>query len=109
MNTPLQLLIQGEGISEWELSLEGGNGVSIKQIHKAESPNYLFVDLAFAPSAKSGEVRLRFTKAEQSFSVPYRIYDREEGSAERQSFSTEDAVYLIMPDRFVNGDKTNDA
>ena len=109
MKTPLQLLIQGKGISEWEVSLETGNGVSIKQIHKAESPNYLFVDFAFGPSAKSGEVRLRFTKGEESFSVPYRIFDREEGSAERESFSTADAVYLIMPDRFVNGDKTNDA
>ena len=109
MKTPLQLLIQGKGISEWEVSLEAGNGVSIKQIHKAESPNYLFVDFAFGPSAKSGEVRLRFTKGEESFSVPYRIFDREKGSAERESFSTADAVYLIMPDRFVNGDKTNDA
>ena len=108
MKTPLQLLVQGKDISTWDLSLEGGKGISIKEIHKAESPNYLFVDIAFAPDAAAGTVNLRFSREGETFTVPYRILEREENSAQRKSFTTADAIYLIMPDRFVNGDPSND-
>ena len=108
MKTPLQLLVQGKDISTWDLSLEGGKGISIKEIHKAESPNYLFVDIAFAPDAAAGTVNLRFSREGETFTVPYRILEREENSAQRKSFTTADAIYLVMPDRFVNGDPSND-
>ena len=51
MNTPLQLLIQGEGISEYDVVFEGGNGVKVSGVHKADSPNYLFVDVAISANA----------------------------------------------------------
>ena len=108
MKTPLQLLVQGKDISTWDLSLEGGKGISIKEIHKAESPNYLFVDIAFTPDAAAGTVNLRFSREGETFTVPYRILEREENSAQRKSFTTADAIYLVMPDRFVNGDPSND-
>ncbi|MGN0202087.1 MAG: alpha-amylase family glycosyl hydrolase [Candidatus Cryptobacteroides sp.] len=108
MKTPLQLLVQGQDISQWELALEGGKGISIKEVHQAESPNYIFVDFAIAPDAAPGTVSLRFSKDGESFCVPYTFNQREEGSALRESFTTADAIYLIMPDRFVNGDPSND-
>ena len=49
-----------------------------------------------------------FTKGKDSFRVTYTLGKRREGSAQRESFGTADAVYLIMPDRFVNGDPSND-
>ena len=45
MKTDLQLLIQGQNISEYEVAIEGGKGVSVEKVNKAESPNYLFVDV----------------------------------------------------------------
>ncbi|MCQ2177868.1 MAG: alpha-amylase family glycosyl hydrolase [Bacteroidales bacterium] len=108
MKTPLQLLIKGKDISSYDLSIEGGRGVKVKQIHKAESPNYLFADIELAPDAQVGTYSLVFRKGDERFSLPYEIAARREGSAERESFSTADAIYLIMPDRFVNGDPDND-
>ena len=108
METPLQLLVQGEGIGEYAVSVEGPQGLRVIGTHKAESPNYLFVDVSVAQSAAPGYRRLVFTKGGDSFRVPYEIRARREGSAQRGSFGTDDAVYLIMPDRFVNGDPTND-
>ena len=109
MNTPLQLLINGENISEYSLSIEGGEGVEIKALHKADSPNYIFADVAVAQNAKPGTYYLVFKKGEDSFKYAYTIAERREGSAERQGFTTADAIYLIMPDRFGNGDETNDS
>ena len=109
MKTDLQLLIQGACISEYEVSVEGGNGVSVQNVNKAESPNYLFVDVKIASNAEPGTYYLVFSKDGESFKYPYEIAAREEGSAERRSFTTADMVYLIMPDRFANGDPSNDS
>ena len=108
MKTPLQLLVQGPGISTYDVTLEGGNA-RISKVHKAESPNYLFLDVEFSSSAQPGTYYFVFSKDEESFKVPYRVDARREGSAQRQSFSTKDLIYLIMPDRFVDGDPSLDA
>ena len=109
MKTDLQLLVQGAGISEYDVAIEGGKGVSVEKINKAESPNYLFVDVNVAADALPGTYYIVFSKDGQSFKYPYEIAAREAGSAERQSFTTADMVYLIMPDRFANGDASNDS
>ena len=109
MKMPLQLMIQGENISEYNVAVEGGKGVSVEKINKADSPNYLFVDVAIAANAQPGTYYIVFSKDGQSFKYPYEIAARKEGSAERRSFTTADMIYLIMPDRFANGDSSNDS
>ena len=109
MKTPLQLLVQGTNISEYNVSVEGGKGVSVAGIHKADSPNFLFVDVKIAANAQPGTYYIVFSKDGESFKYPYEIASREEGSAERTSFTTADMIYLIMPDRFANGDTSNDS
>ncbi len=109
METPLQLLVNGENISEYDVRLEGGEGVRVTEIHKADSPNYLFVDVAIADSAAAGTYYLVFSKEGKEFKFPYEIAARREGSAQRTSFTTADMVYLIMPDRFADGDPSIDS
>ena len=109
MKMPLQLLVQGEGISQYDVAIEGGKGVSVEKVNKADSPNYLFVDVKIAPDAKPGTYYIVFSKDGQSFKYPYEIAAREAGSAERRGFTTADMIYLIMPDRFANGDPSNDS
>lgn len=108
MKTPLQLLVQGPEISTYDVTLEGGKA-EIRKVHKADSPNYLFLDVEVSPSAEPGTYWLVFSKGEESFKVPYEIAKRREGSSQRTSFSTKDFIYLIMPDRFVDGDESLDA
>ena len=109
MKTPLQLLVQGENISEYNVVVEGGKGVSVARLNKADSPNFLFVDVKIAANAQPGTYYIVFSKDGESFKYPYEIAAREEGSAERKSFTTADMIYLIMPDRFANGDTSNDS
>ena len=109
MKTPLQLLVQGENISEYNVAIEGGNGVSVTKVNKADSPNFVFVDVKVAANAQPGTYYIVFSKDGESFKYPYEIAARAEGSAERKSFTTADMIYLIMPDRFANGDTSNDS
>ena len=107
MKTDLQLMVHGEGISGWDVSIEG-SGLKVTKVHKAESPNYLFIDISVGRNVKPGTYDLVFTNDRQSFRWPYTILAREEGSAGRQSFTTSDFIYLICPDRFANADPDND-
>lgn len=109
MQTPLQLLVNGADIAACGVRIEGGRGVGVKAVHKADSPNYLFVDINIAPDAQPGTYYLVFSQGERQFKVPYEIASRRDGSAARKSFTTADMIYLLMPDRFANGDPANDS
>lgn len=109
MKTPLQLLVGGENISQYNISIEGGDGVEVAAVHKADSPNYLFVDVVVDSDAHAGTYYLVFKNGDKQFKYPYTIAERREGSAARKGFTTADAIYLLMPDRFGNGNPENDS
>ena len=105
MNTPLQLLVQGPEISEYSVAVEGA-GLRVKAVHKADSPNFLFLDMDVR---KAGTYYLVFSRDGVSFKYPYVVRNREKGSRERESYTTADMIYLIMPDRFSSAFTDNDA
>lgn len=107
MNTSLQLMVQGRGISKFDVQVKGASGVSVVKIHKADNPDFLFLDIDIASSAKEGVYDLIFTKGKEKFSYPYTVGKKAE--ALRESFTTADMIYLIVPDRFANGDPGNDS
>ena len=106
MKTRLQLLVQGPGISAYQVSVSG-TGLSVKEVHPTDSPNFVFVDVEVAPEALPGTYYLIFSDEENQFKYPYRLRERREGSAERASYTSADMIYLLMPDRFADGDVTN--
>lgn len=56
MNTPLQLMVNGEEISEYDVRFEAGSGVKVEKVHKADSRNYLFVDVSISAKAQAGSI-----------------------------------------------------
>ncbi len=109
MQTPLQLMIQGDDISEWDVSVANTEDVKIKKVHKADNPNFLFLDVSISIDAPAGDYTLLFEREGKQFKLPYTIEKRKAGSATRKSFTTADMIYLLMPDRFANGDPENDS
>ena len=107
MKTDLQLMVQGPDISSYNVSIPGG-GLKVKEIHKADNPDFLFVDVEVSAKAVADTYYLVFSKDGQSFKYPYIIREREQGSAARTSFTTSDMIYLIMPDRFASAFGDND-
>lgn len=108
MKTPLRLMLYGPGMEEYTVQFRDAPGIRISTIHKADSHNYLFADVQLSPDARPGVYELEFKGPHGSFYVPYQFLERRSGSASRESFGTADAIYLIMPDRFSNGDSSND-
>ncbi len=104
----LQLLVHGENIAELEPVIKYP-GVEIKQIHRVANVNYLFVDLWLADAVKPGELPIEFIRdGKPAITVSYPLHEREPDSASRQGFTPADVIYLITPDRFANGDQSND-
>ena len=108
METPLQLMIHGDRVGEYDVSVSGPRGVRVAAVHNAQSIDYLFVDIKISPNAKPGNYDLVFSRGDEVFSLPYNIGQRRKGSADRESFGPSDAIYLVMPDRFANRDASND-
>lgn len=108
MKTGLQLLVNGPEISAYDnVAFEGLAGIKVAKVTKADSPNYLFVDLTIGSGAEAGEGWLVFkNEVGDRFKYPYTIGKKAEGG--RESFTTADMIYLIFPDRFANGDPSND-
>lgn len=105
----LQLLVQGKNISTCDVTVDH-KGVSLVKVHKVENPDYLFIDLKIAAGCKAGTFNLIFRKKGKTIlQSPYELRERVAGSAERKSFSSRDIIYLLMPDRFANGDPANDS
>jgi glycosidase len=110
--------------------------LKINAVHKVENPNYLFVDVLISANAVAGEYPLQLTPAAttaaaetttaaetattattattaattaEATTINYTLQSRRSGSAERKGFTQADMIYLLMPDRFANGDTTNDS
>ncbi len=108
-NPEVQLMIYGDNIAATSPEFFWP-GVSIKNIGKTGNPNYLFIDLEISETAKAGILKIDFVVADTVFvSYDYPLLARESLSAERQGFDESDIIYLVFPDRFVNGDRANDS
>lgn len=107
-NPELQLIVHGQDIASRQVSLNYP-GVKLAAVHKVENPNYLFLDLQIAPDAAPGTFPIQFTrKGEKTQTFRYALKSRDTSSSRIQGVTNKDLVYLIMPDRFANGDKKND-
>ncbi|MFV0211502.1 glycoside hydrolase family 13 protein [Empedobacter falsenii] len=106
-NPEVQILVYGKDISKY--SIELSDQIKIKDIQKTENPNYVFVTVNTNDVNKSSfKINIK-NKNKVVDSYTYELKDRQPNSANRSSFTSKDVVYLIMPDRFANGDESNDS
>ena len=107
----VQVMIHGDAIA----NATGGfsisyPGVKLVKTNKVENINYVFLDLDISSSAKPGTVKIKVSRAASSFDIPFELKPRRsgKGAAYAQGVTSKDLIYLIMPDRFSNGDPSND-
>jgi Glycosidases len=104
--TELQLMVSGENIADYTLSVSSGN-IVIKEVVRLASPNYQLIYLDISNS-RPETFDLIFTNGKKKISIPYELKERDPNRRNIQSFDSSDVLYLIMPDRFANGDPSND-
>ena len=104
-NPSLQLMVYGEGISSADVTTDYA-GVKVDSIVRLDSPNYLLVYLNL-DGAQPGEMTLNFKNGKQTKKVKYELKAREKRGEERIGFTNADVLYMLMPDRFADGDPNN--
>ena len=115
-NPALQLLVYGKNIKGSEVKINYP-GVSLEKVNTVENPNYLFLDLTISKEAQAGKFPIELTKTVQvkkgkrlidqvvKISQEYELRNRDK---KPQVVNSKDFIYLILPDRFANGDPSND-
>ena len=103
----LQLMIYGKDIAHAKVGVSYP-GVRISSTVKLESDNYLLLYLTLSDEVKPGNVKLTFEQGRRQITKDYELKARAMAGSERKGFDASDALYLLMPDRFANGDTSND-
>jgi neopullulanase len=110
-NPKLQLMLHGEGIGDGAGSVTiSYPGVKVEKVNKVESKNYLFVDLNITRQTKPGKFSINIKKAGSPVVLQYELKARRPGNGKQfaQGVTSSDFIYLLMPDRFSNGETSND-
>jgi glycosidase len=107
----VQVMVKGEyeGFKKEKVRINYP-GVQLQKIHQFENGKYLALDLVIAANAKPGNVRIEFINGAKSHDVQWPLKARRSGIGKSfaQGISSKDFVYLLMPDRFSNGNISND-
>lgn len=102
----VQILFYGKNIAQNSVTVS--NGVIISEVQKTENPNYVFVTID-TKNVAAQDLIFTFKNGKKTFTQKYSIKKRKENSRNRKSFDSSDMMYLIMPDRFANGNEKNDS
>jgi len=107
-DTTLQLMIYGRNLGGVQFK-SNSSSISVKKVYAAENAGYLFVDINIARNTPAGEYIFMLVNGSEVEQISYPLFDRMDRHNSHQSIGEKDIVYLITPDRFVNGDTANDA
>ena len=105
-HSELQILLYGDDLSSSDVTVSG-EGVYLEEVVKQENPNYLllYVDLS---EAKAQTFHIQLKNGKKQLQIPYELKTRTRKGEDVKGFTSEDVLYLIMPDRFSNGNPEND-
>lgn len=107
MNNPeLQVLLYGEQISSADVSISSDD-IVLQEVVKQDNPNYLLLYLNTAEAAPQ-TFNICLKQGKKQTVIPYELKQRRADAAQIEGFNSSDVLYLIMPDRFANGDASND-
>lgn len=104
-NQKLQLIIYGKKISKADVVIKSDKA-KLLVTHRVPNDNYLFLDLEITKEAKAGKFMIQFL--ENGEIIGEYDYVLKEKTKRKRGFSSKDLIYLAMPDRFANGDYSND-
>lgn len=105
-NPELQILLYGEDLALSDVSVSG-EGIYLKETVRQDNPNYLLLYLDLS-EAKAQTFQILLKHGKKKLQIPYELKSRVRREEDVKGFTSEDVLYLIMPDRFANGNPEND-
>jgi len=103
----LQIMIHGKDISDANVSVSYP-GVKFERKVTVSNPDYVFLYVDITKEAKPGEMPVVFSKNGKKYTYEYQLKSKSTSEDRYQGFNSSDIIYLLMPDRFANGDPSND-
>lgn len=103
---PVRLLFTGTNLENARVL--GPDGFELSKLRSESGGRYLFVDLHIPPQSPATPISLRIVNASGEAKVTYPLLPRPNPAHQFAGFSPDDVIYLLMPDRFANGDRAND-
>jgi neopullulanase len=107
LNT-IQLMVYGEHLDNIRVTSSSPD-LKVVRTTAAANPSYAFIDLEISAAARPGSCELSIQSPAGTTTIQYRLLERSASASVHQGFDCSDVIYLITPDRFDNGDTTNDA
>jgi glycosidase len=105
----IDLLVYNESIDDCSISIRG-NGLTVLKQRNLENPNYKIISLHISEEAAPGKYNLIFNcEGDSKTPLSFSLHERQNNTQRIDPINTSDIMYLIMPDRFANGDTLNDS
>ncbi len=104
--SPVRVLVTGQNLAG--ARLEGDHGIRVGRTMVNAAGTHAFADLQISKTARTGVHQLRLVTEQGSANAPFEILTPLPAAGRFQGFGPDDVVYLILPDRFANGDPAND-
>ena len=101
----VQVMINGDGVRD-ALPEINREGVRLDSVVRLDSPNYLLLYLNIGSDAVPGKFPITLVNGKNKTRIEYEL--RARGAKQYTPFSSADLLYLLMPDRFANGNTAND-
>jgi hypothetical protein len=106
-NPNLQIMVYGDKVSNYDINIDQ-EGI-LKSIEPVKNENYVFINITIPKNFNKKSFKINFLKdGETAESIKYQIKERKKSDKFHQGFDQSDVIYLLMPDRFANGDTLND-
>ena len=106
---PVRVLLRGKNLDSGKMAIYSSSKlIQAKKVKASANGNYLFVDLAIAPNAKPGKYEITINYASpESVKFEFEILPKLAATNRYRGFTTDDVIYFLLPDRFADGDSTN--
>lgn len=103
---PVRLLVRGKNLAGARVTANK-RGIKASDVRVNVNGTYLFVSVTISPAATPGDYPLLITSAQGSAAIPFRLNPPLDPAKNFAGITTDDVIYLIMTDRFSDGDQTN--
>lgn len=103
---PVRVLIRGTNLEG--AKVVGEKGLAINNVKISANGHYLFADVTIPKTAPAGKYNLKITTIKGAINAPFEISAKIDRTGRFQGYTPDDVIYFLMPDRFVDGEPSND-
>jgi neopullulanase len=100
---PVRLLVRGENFRNAKV-ISKNTVLQVSNVRVNKNATYLFFDVTIPPTAKPAKYEFEVSTAKGKTLIPFEILPTPKAP---RTITNDDIIYLIMPDRFSDGDVAN--